>query len=265
MISGYGLHSGADCQVWLHREPGGVRFKRGETIIPARVDAVVATPRCTVLGQAGVQVALVEHLLAALHARGWWSDVLIEVTGEEVPILDGSAAGWLEEIEMLGAAPEPPLGFTLSQTLVYEENGSRICAEPAAALLEVSVDYDHPLIGKQQWKGLPKDYENLLDARTFGFIAEVEALRARGLATRAGLENVIVFTDTGSLNPLRHANEPVRHKALDALGDFFLLEQPLHARLSITKGSHHAHVDFMKQLLPLLKPATGAVTKASRS
>lgn len=252
MISGYGLHSGAACKVWLHREPGGVRFKRGETVIPARLASVVATPRCTVLGAKGTRIALVEHLLAALHVRGWWADVLIEVTGEELPILDGSAAGWLDALEALGAPPSQPAGFSLNQPLIYQQNGTRIRAEPAPTSLSVEVAYDHPLIGKQQWTGAPRSYEQLLDARTFGFVAEVEALRAQGLATRAGLENVIVFSDTGSLNPLRYADEPVRHKALDALGDFFLLGQPLNAQLSVTRGSHHAHVGFMKQLLPLL-------------
>ena len=111
MLSGYGLHTGVFSHVRLHQTEGAVRFRVGKTEIFASLESVVATPRCTVLGKDGVTIALVEHLLAALSITGWWQNVLIEVEGGELPILDGSAAPWLEEIQNLGTPPETPQAF----------------------------------------------------------------------------------------------------------------------------------------------------------
>jgi UDP-3-O-[3-hydroxymyristoyl] N-acetylglucosamine deacetylase len=115
--------------------------------------------------------------------------------------------------------------------------------------LSVAVDYDHPAIGSQAWEGTPETYLELLSARTFGFLKEYEMLRKQGLASHVSLENAIVFDENGTLSPLRFPNEPVRHKALDVLGDFFLLGKPLLGSLSVARGSHAAHVTFMRQLL----------------
>jgi UDP-3-O-[3-hydroxymyristoyl] N-acetylglucosamine deacetylase len=249
MISGYGLHTGGFSKVWLHPYEGQVSFKLGSTIIPAGLDSVVATPRCTVLGQDGVTIALVEHLLAALYIKGWWSNVLIEVEGNELPILDGSAAMWLEDLQTLGLPPPLPKRFKLKTPIHYQQNDTHISLEPAENKLSVSIDFPHPAIGKQTWQGDPSQFEELLSARTFGFRQEYEVLRSQGLASHVSLENAIVFDDAGPLSALRFPDEPVRHKALDVLGDFFLLGQPLLGKLTVWRGSHHHHVMFMKQLL----------------
>ncbi|MDQ3396379.1 MAG: UDP-3-O-acyl-N-acetylglucosamine deacetylase, partial [Deinococcota bacterium] len=97
--------------------------------------------------------------------------------------------------------------------------------------------------------GSDEDFPALATARTFGFLGELGALRARGLASAASLDNALVFTGEGSLTPLRFADEPVRHKALDALGDLFLLGRPLHATISIARGSHKIHSHVMRDML----------------
>src|SRR5690606_38526216 len=108
VIEGIGVHSGRGCRVRLERTDGPVRFRRGRALIPARVGAVVGTEGCPVLGAAAARVAMVEHLLAALRVRGFWSGVLIEASSDELPILDGSAAPWLALLDELGPPPPPP-------------------------------------------------------------------------------------------------------------------------------------------------------------
>lgn len=247
-LSGYGLHSGEDCTVYIHQDEGSVRFKRGSTFIPAQLEAVVATPRCTVLGQGKERVAMVEHLLAALYATNWWTGLLIEVTGPELPILDGSAAPWLEHLNALGEPPPRPEGLFITQDFEYKNAESCIRLEAGEEQLTVSIDFEHPAIGQQRWSGKPETYKSLLSARTFGFLKELESLQEAGLASKASLENAIVFDTSGAMQSLRCPDEPVRHKALDALGDFFLLGRPLQGSLYVHRGSHQTHINFLQAL-----------------
>jgi len=226
--------------------------------IPASLDSVRGSERCTVLGRAGERVALVEHLLAALHIRGFWRDVVVEVSAEELPVLDGSAGPWLASIEQLGVPPSPPSGLHSNRTLAFTQGPSSFTLNPGPSSLCVAIEFKHPAIGRQRWCGGPECYHELLGARTFGFLHEVEDLHRRGLAIGGSLENAIVFDERGPLRPLRCADEPVRHKALDVLGDFFLLGRPLVGGLVITRGSHQSHVTFMRKLLTTLAPTEGS-------
>ena len=261
MISGVGLHSGAPCRVRFHPSEGGVRFRRGGREISARLESVTNTSRCTTLGEGSARVGTVEHLLAALYVRGWWRGLVIEASADELPILDGSAAPWLPLIDALGPPPPPPQGLEVKKPFslsLGEKGDAQFTLTPGPPCLSVRIHFAHPAVGRQHWRGTPKDYETLLPARTFGFLSEVEALRARGLATAAGLENAIVFGDEASLQPLRSPDEPVRHKALDWLGDAFLLGRPLLGSLAVVRGSHGAHVTFLRALMRTLQtPAPG--------
>ncbi|MGL4609151.1 MAG: UDP-3-O-acyl-N-acetylglucosamine deacetylase [Trueperaceae bacterium] len=251
MIRGYGLHTGVLSDVHFHRVEGGVRFLRNGVEIPARVESVIATPRCTILGKNHEKIALVEHILAALHVTGWWQGLLIEVSNEEIPILDGSAQGWLKAIAALGTPPQQERVWRVKQAYSSgeHEKGSFLAVSPTGiAQLSVAISYDHPAIGAQRWLGTPSRYPELSAARTFGFLRDYEMLRSKGLASHASLENAIVFDDNGPLAPLRFPDELVRHKALDVLGDFFLLGRPLLGGLEVHKGSHTEHVAFMRQL-----------------
>lgn len=247
MIAGVGIHSGNTCRVRLHRAEGPIRFRRGLTEIPASVDSVSSTERCVTLSAEGAGVALVEHLLAALHVAGYWRGVVAEVEGEELPILDGSALPWLEEIERLGPPPPAPAALLPERELDLADGSVQVT--PGEREIDVRVDYPHPAIGAQRWRGGPDCWRELLNARTFGFLAELESLRRVGLAFGADTENAIVFDDNGPLEPLRYADEPVRHKALDLLGDLVLLGRPLQASVRIERGSHALHVNLMRHLL----------------
>ena len=249
MISGYGLHTGAPSWVHLHRAAGRVRFRRGKEEIPARLEFVTDTRRSTTLGSGGYQVVMVEHLLAALAVRGWWSGLVIEVSADEVPILDGSAAPWLELLDNLGAPPPAPPGFVVGHEFALQQGETYCHVRPGKPELCAEITFDHPAIGRQRWCGGPEGYETLLHARTFGFLSELEKLRENGLATAANLDNAVVYGDSRPMTELRAPDEPVRHKALDALGDFYLLGRPLLGRLEVIRGSHSAHVAFARALL----------------
>lgn len=248
MIQGYGLHTGVKSEVRFFIEDGPVRFMRNGVSIEASIDNVSNTQRCTVLAKDNQHIALVEHLLAVLHVKGWWRNLVIEVSDQELPILDGSAQGWLEAINELGTAPKKPDFFTISKAIRHEKGSSYIEAAQGEAKLTANIEFEHPAIGRQSWQGRPESYADLLNARTFGFLSELEYLRSQGLASQASLENAIVFDESGALQPLRHQNEPVRHKALDALGDFFLLGQPIRANITIMRGSHELHTHFIRKL-----------------
>lgn len=248
-VEGIGVHSGARCRVTLHRVEGPVRFRRSGRVIHASVDAIVDSRRATTLGAGGARVGMVEHLLAALAARGAWSGVLIEVSSDELPILDGSARAWYDAIGELPAPPAPPAPLRPAAALRVDAGEAHAQLEPGEARLCCGIRYDHPAIGEQRWCGGPVAYPELVDARTFGLLSEERALRARGLASGANLENVIVYDEEGPLVPLRAENEPVRHKALDALGDLFLLGRPLEARVTFWRGSHAMHAALLRELL----------------
>jgi UDP-3-O-[3-hydroxymyristoyl] N-acetylglucosamine deacetylase len=254
-----GIHSGRQARVHLHRSEGALCFRVGGRLIPARVHAVADTSRCTILAAESVRIAVVEHLLAACHALGFWSGLTVEVDGDELPILDGSSLAWVEALQQLPPPPPAPAPLQLTQPLHFEAGATRISFIPGPTGFDVGVDFPHPAIGAQRWSGGPNAYQDLMSARTFGFAHELAALRAAGLAQGASLQNGILFTDAGPAVALRWPDEPVRHKALDALGDFALLGAPVAATVRIERGSHRAHVAAMQLLSSsptLIKPGS---------
>lgn len=248
-ISGTAIHSGLTSTVSLHREDGPIRFRRGGHTVEAHIGNVVGAARATSLGANGARVHLVEHLLAALAVRGFYSGVLVEVDNDELPILDGSAAPWLPAIDRLGEPPAPPPPLTLQQPLELRQGAACIRFEPGPTWLDCSIDFPHPAIGAQRVELPGHRWSELLDARTFGMLADWEELKSRGLALGASEEHAIVFGDVGPLRPLRHRDEPVRHKALDAVGDLALLARPLTARIVVTRGSHALHHEAVRRLM----------------
>ncbi len=257
--SGTAIHSGLTSTVELHREDGPIRFRRSGKWVPAHIHNVVGAARATSLGADGVQVHMVEHLLAALTISGFYSGVVVAMDNDELPILDGSAAPWLPAIEELGPPPSAPAPLTLRQPLEVHIGQARARLEPGDTLLDYSIDFVHPAIGAQRVTLQPAQWPTLLDARTFGMLADWEMLKSRGLALGASEEHAIVFGDAGPLRPLRHADEPVRHKALDAVGDLALLARPLVARVHMARGSHALHHEVVRQLMrSVLSEAPGA-------
>ena len=247
MLRGVGLHSGEIGTVRFHLDEGPVRFWVGGLEFRPLASAVVDTTRCTVLGHHNLRLMTVEHLLAALFIRGIWQGLLIEVTGPEIPILDGSAKEWLAALADFPSLGPPPV--PLSGAIRVEEGRSCVLAQPDEQFsLRATVLFPHPRIGYQEVRCPPMRLEELAAARTFGFLHEIEQLRARGLIKGASLESALVFSKHGFVNTPRMLHEPVWHKALDFLGDLYLVGRPYQGQFVAHRASHRLHVELAKLL-----------------
>jgi UDP-3-O-[3-hydroxymyristoyl] N-acetylglucosamine deacetylase len=244
-VEGIGIHLGETARVRFHEAPGEpVAIIRDGRRIPLLAENVTATALSTEVGAEGVSVSTVEHLLAALQVLGHWSGFVVEVDGPELPILDGSAILWAVVLEDVPQETAPAAVRPRHRSLV--RRGGRLEVEPvsdcADSELIVRVNYPHPLVGEQRWNGRPHEWPELLDARTFGFEVDIERLWMEGRALGARPDNAVVYGAEGTNLPTRGVDEVVRHKALDLLGDLYLVGAPLHARVWAEKASHAAHV-----------------------
>lgn len=262
IFAGVGLHTGKRVRAAiLPAPPGtGVLFVRTDLdglVIPARADKVVGTRLNTVIGDgSGASISTVEHLMAALAALEV-DNALVELDGPEAPIMDGSAQPFVEMIDHVGVRrQEAPRQYIEVLTPVVVRDGDKRASLAPAPRLEIAfeIDFASPVIGRQR-VDLAVDEASfraeLADCRTFGFLHEVEALRASGLALGGSLENAVVVNGESVLNPegLRRPDEFVRHKALDALGDLYLLGHPLIGRYEGVRAGHALNNAVVRALL----------------
>lgn len=274
-LDGPGLHLGAPCVLTFRPAPPGtgIVFRRqdlpGAPLIPALVSEVTATERRTQLGTGAAAVHTVEHVLSAVGALGL-DDLQIDMTGPEPPILDGSAAPFHDALTGAGVRTQggDPCVLTLREPVRVLAGESAYEAYPSDVLeLDVRIEFPHPLIGEQhgRWRldgpADPAYRRELAAARTFGFVREVEMLRGRGLIQGASTANAIVLDDAGVVgNALRWADEFVRHKALDCVGDLVLTGARVHARIVAIRPSHEGTVALARELV-----RTGQRSAAVRS
>ena len=247
VFSGVGLHSGADASVCLRPAPpgAGLVFRDGASgqEIPALAANVSDTSRCTRLSFGGVEVQTVEHVLSALAGLGV-DDAVIETTGGELPAGDGSAAAFAALIREAGVREQPegivsPL--LLTQPVTVSQGDATLIALPSDRFqATVVLDYPrHAYLGTLAAVFDLGDYgHDIAPARTFGFLSEIEALRAHGLGLGASRENAIVLGEDAYETPLRFPNELARHKLLDLIGDLALMGRPLLAHVFALKPSH---------------------------
>lgn len=249
-VRGTGLHTGcAVTACCLPAESGtGILFRRVDLpdapTILARLSEVQSTERRTVLGSGEVAVQTVEHLLAAAAALEL-DDLIIELDGPEPPIGDGSFSPYLEALEAAGVVERPgnPVVYRVLAPFQLSEADSSYVVAPAKSLrLTTTIEWRHPLIGRQSgsYDITPEAFgRELAGARTFGFLHEADALRARGLALGAALDSTLVLSEDGLVGgELRWADEFVRHKAADILGDLALVGGRVQAHVIATKPSH---------------------------
>lgn len=236
-ITDIGLHSGADITMTMHpAEAGhGIVFVRTDVtgksnIIPAKWDHVVDTQLCTVIGNAdGVTIGTVEHLMAALRGCGI-DNLLIEINGAEIPAMDGSSEPFVKLIEEAGIEQQakPRRVIKVLKEIRVEADGKWASLKPAmGSVFGGEINFDHPDIGTQTMEvqlvnGNFK--HDIANCRTFGFLHEVEYMRSQGLALGGSLDNAIVLDKHSVMNEegLRHKDEFIRHKLLDAIGDLYL-------------------------------------------
>ncbi|MHB8528827.1 MAG: UDP-3-O-acyl-N-acetylglucosamine deacetylase [Caulobacteraceae bacterium] len=263
-IRGVAIHSGETVCLVVHPAAAnaGIRFLRqpceaGSGLIEARVGAVSQTRLGTVIANLeGVAVSTVEHLMAALSALSI-DNALVTIDGGEVPIMDGSAEPFVSALDLAGRRPQhaPRRYIEVLQTVEVAKGESYARLIPADGF-EVAFDIEFPsrAIGHQSLD-LEMDEaafrRELADCRTFGFADEAESLRAAGLARGGSLENVVVIEGDQIVNPggLRRSDEFVRHKALDAVGDLYLLGRPLIARYESRLGGHGLNNALCRALL----------------
>jgi len=275
-MQGVGVHSGQIVSLLIKpaAEDHGIIFKRVDipvnNLIIADYLNVVDTRLCTVLANKhGVKISTVEHLMAALSSFGI-TNALIEIDAEEMPIMDGSSLPFVQQIEQVGVIEQNSYCkiIEIIKNVEYNEQDKKVSFSPAAEFsLEVLIDYDHPLIGKQNYRlGNIEDFRNnLSDARTFGFVNEVEMLRKMGLARGASLDNAVALTQEGVLNPegFRYDDECARHKALDLIGDFSLAGAYIKGKIKAYKPGHDLNNKVLRRLLAdksayNITPATAA-------
>lgn len=225
--------------------------------IPASVEFVAHCSYATTIMRTGVMISTVEHLLAALRGAGV-DNALIEVDNLEVPIMDGSADAFTELIESVGVIEQPAVrrALRVCERVTVEHGNRRISVEPAESYeIDCFIDFPHPLIRQQRFFLDLSDAHafarDISSARTFGFTAEVEALRRDNLIRGGSLDNAIVLTPDGILNHtgLRFRDEFVRHKILDIVGDLSLLGMPILGRVTAERSGHVLHAELMTKLL----------------
>lgn len=259
-LEGIGLHLGAACRLTFRpaKSGAGIAFRRadlpGSPLIPALAERAVPTERRTQIGEDPVSVHTCEHVLAAVAGLGI-DDIEIELTDAEPPIMDGSAVAFVAALQSAGFAEQPGAvqELVLKKPVRLVDGPSVYEAVPSDALeLDVSIEFPHPAIGAQHcaYRVTRETFETELSAaRTFGFVREVEALRAKGLIQGASLENAIVLDEQGVISsPVRWPDEFVRHKALDCVGDLALAGARVRAKITAVKPSHRGTVLFVRAM-----------------
>jgi len=260
-VCGIGLHTGACVHLSLTRAPAstGIVFRRIDLegfTIEARAKNVARVSYATSLMKKGVLISTTEHLLSALAASGV-DNAFIDIDNLEVPILDGSALPFWRLIQQAGLKQQRARRTyikVLKPVEVMEAN-RRVSVFPAEQLrITCRIAFSHPLIGEQSMEFVPQNegYEaEVAPARTFGFLEEAEILRNSGLIRGGTLENAVVLTREGVMNPegLRFPDEFCRHKILDLIGDLALLGHPLIGHVVAERAGHAMHYALVSRLL----------------
>ncbi len=267
MCAGIGVHSGAHVRLVLRPAPvnTGVVFVRtdvrdADNMIRAHADSVGATKNCTTIGNpAGVEIATVEHLMSACMGLGI-DNLIVEVDGAELPILDGSSAPFVQVLMNAGLREQ---NMRQRAIRILEPIEVRMGAKSASLLpadgfegldLDVTIRFADPAIGVQR-RRVQLTQETFLNdvahARTFGFLADAERLRAAGLAGGASMDNAVVIDGGRVVNPegLRFDDEFVRHKLLDAIGDLSLAGAPICGRFVADQPGHALNARLVRALL----------------
>jgi UDP-3-O-[3-hydroxymyristoyl] N-acetylglucosamine deacetylase len=251
--TGVGLHTGEKVAMTLRPAPpnAGIVFRRIDLPVPMDIAAdafkVTDTRLCSTVESNGVKVATVEHVMSAFAGLGI-DNAYVDLTGAEVPIMDGSAAPFVFLIQSAGIEqqPAPKRFFRIKKTIEVKDGDKWARFDPFEGFkLSFSIEFDHPAF-ERSTQTASVDFANtsyvkeVARARTFGFIQEVEALRDSGLALGGSLDNAIVVDEYRVLNAegLRYSDEFVKHKLLDAIGDLYLVGHPLIGAFSAHKSGH---------------------------
>jgi UDP-3-O-[3-hydroxymyristoyl] N-acetylglucosamine deacetylase len=267
---GVGLHSGQPVRLTLSPAAAdtGVLFRAPDgTLIPATIDSVVDGHFATTIGAFGVKVRTIEHLMAATAAMGI-DNVVVDVSANELPAMDGSSRPFVELLASAGrvSLPATQRPLVIEEPVRVEEGTRWIQVLPAESYrISYTLDHDHPAIGLQVASYVVTEEvfaEQIAPARTYGFLRDMGAMRKNGLALGGSLDNAVVVGKRGVLNDtLRFPDEFVRHKILDLIGDVALLGRPLVGHVIARNGGHALN----HQLLTAILAARGSERRRTRS
>jgi UDP-3-O-[3-hydroxymyristoyl] N-acetylglucosamine deacetylase len=248
---GIGLHKGEPIKIILEPLPedSGIVFYRSDeaVTIEAKPENVINTQMATVIGKDGVYVSTIEHLLSAVYSYGI-DNIRITLDANEVPIMDGSGVSFCILLDEAGIkeqdAPKKVMKIKKAVEVKHGDKYAKVEPSHSSSSYDFTINFPHPSIGEQNYTFhfSKKGYvEDIAKARTFGFLKDVQMLRAQNLALGGSLENAIVLDDKKILNSegLRYDDEFVRHKILDAIGDLSLLGMPIICDYSSYAGSHN--------------------------
>ena len=262
--TGVGLHSGEKVTLTLKpaKENNGIVFKRvdqrNNTQIRVEPNAVIETRLCSTIGNKEFKIATVEHLMSALSASGV-DNIMIELSGSEIPIMDGSSISFIHLIKSAVIVDQQePKEFVEIIDIVEVREGDKFARfEPHNGfLIDFKIDFPHPAFKGDDSHVIMEFFkssyiDNISRARTFGFMQEVEYLRSNGLARGGSLDNAIVLDEYKIINKdgLRYKDEFVRHKILDALGDLYMLGKPILGKFIAYKSGHDLNNKLLKKII----------------
>lgn len=253
-ISSVSLMTGAPCTAVLEpSEEKGIRFHFNGKTVTASTDSVVSTEHCTVIGNEQIQIMLIEHFMAACAICGIDS-IDVHLSHFEMPILDGASKKW---VELMGGAKKTDDAFTVSEPVSYLNGKTHLVVLPSDELrITYGVNFNHPDL-KQRWVSYSgENLEEIIEARTFGYLKELEMLQAAGYAKGVSVENTVGLTEEGYTTELLSEYEPAKHKILDLIGDFYLTGfNPLNlkAQIIVKEAGHAVHVKTAKILKDKIK------------
>lgn len=254
-VTSKGLMTGVDCTARLvPSEVKGIRFHLGDNVIDANVDNVVSTEHCTVIGNQDIKVMLIEHFMAACaicHIEA----IDVYLTHFEMPILGGGSAEWVEIFKQAGNTSQEC--YVLEEPVSYFNGKTHLIVVPSDEFkVTYSVNFNHPELN-HRWVSLDKEkMHEIIEARTFGYLKELEMLQAAGYARGVSIENTVGMTDNGYTTELKSSFEPVKHKILDLIGDFYLTgfnPMDLKAEVIVKEAGHAVHVKVAKILKDKIK------------
>ncbi len=260
--SGIGLHTGKKVNLTVGPAPAGtgIQFVRtdlsGKNKVKVGPSTVSGTSFATTISGKDFYISTVEHLMSALVGMGV-DNAVVKIDAEEMPIMDGSAAPFVTLISSVGVRRQskPRLYMEITKPVMIREAGKSVALYPHDGFrVDYEIDFEHPAIKTQRLdiEITPESYqEEIASARTFGFLAEYNMLKANGFANGGGLENAVVLGDYSVLNKggLRYPDEFVRHKILDSLGDLYLAGLPILGRFVAYKSGHGLNNRLARQLM----------------
>ena len=258
ILNGAGLMFAAPVEITIKpSEKKGIRFFIQDGMVEAKVENVVSTEHCVILADvengAKRKIALVEHFMAACAIKGIDAlDIYFNSQSFEMPIFDGSAKVWIEEFDKIGYSGESETVVPLNNVVTFQKNNSSIIIIPSKedTTITYMVNFNHPDL-RQRWVSLNENINEIIEARTFGYLKDLEKFQAAGYSKGVTIENTVGLTDDGYTTTLRSEFEPAKHKILDIIGDLYLTGYnplKLKANIIVKEAGHAYHIECAKAL-----------------